>query len=105
MVPARHLYRLLLEVHPLEFRCRFATEMLWIFDELPESNRPALMLDGIVSLLRQWLLRSGLWKFVLGLAVNIAIVSFCIIATDLSGPGAGQRGTVSTPVAAIERHP
>jgi hypothetical protein len=63
------------------------------------------MLDGIGSLLRQWLLRSGLWKFALGLAVNVAIVSFCIVATDLSGPGAGQSATVSTPVAGIVRHP
>jgi hypothetical protein len=71
MVPARRLYCLLLELHPLEFRYRFATGMLWIFDELPESDRPGLLLDGVVSLLR--LLRPGLWKFAAGLAVNAAV--------------------------------
>jgi len=47
----RPAYRLLLRLHPAPFRDRFAAEMLWIFDA--ECHRPALLLDGLVSLLRQ----------------------------------------------------
>jgi hypothetical protein len=47
----RNVYRLILRLHPAPFRDRFATEMLWIFDA--ERQRPALLLDGVVSLLRQ----------------------------------------------------
>jgi hypothetical protein len=56
----RALYRCLLWLHPPAFRRQFAEEMLWIFDESGESG--PLLLDGLVSLARQWLLRSGWWK-------------------------------------------
>jgi len=59
----RSLYRLLLHLHPPRFRRRFGEEMLLIFDDSP--NRASLLADGVVSLARQWLLRSGLWKWVL----------------------------------------
>jgi hypothetical protein len=58
----RALYAALLRLHPPGFRRQFATEMLWIFDEARVSEGAVLLLlDGAVSLLRQWLLRSGLW--------------------------------------------
>src|SRR5271165_1971099 len=64
----RFICRLLLLLHPPRFRRRFGAEMLLIFDESPKPkllrNVP-LLIDGIASLARQWLLRSGLWKWVL----------------------------------------
>ena len=61
---ARFLYRLLLGCHPPSFQRRFADEMLWIFDETAgRLGSWQLLADGFVSLLRQWVLRSGaVWK-------------------------------------------
>lgn len=59
----RFLYRLLLYLHPPAFRREFAEEMLWIFDETAGGAPQALLFsDALVSLTRQWLLRSGAWK-------------------------------------------
>src|ERR1700746_1242665 len=56
-------YHFLLRLHPAPFRRQFAGEMQWIFDEASASEgRFTLFLDGIVSLARQWILRSGSWK-------------------------------------------
>jgi hypothetical protein len=59
----RFIYRLLLQLHPVRFRRRFAEEMLLIFDEAPKKTW--LVVDGVGSMARQWLLRSGLWKWLL----------------------------------------
>ena len=59
----RFIYRLLLLLHPPRFRRRFGAEMLLIFDGC--QNQASLLADGVASLARQWLLRSGLWKWVL----------------------------------------
>jgi hypothetical protein len=58
----RSLYRCVLRMHPSGFRKRFSDEMLSIFDE-SAGKSPAirLLMDGIVSLLRQWTLRSDFW--------------------------------------------
>ena len=66
----RFFYALLISLHPPSFRERFAEEMLWIFDEAANSwGAGSLFCEAIFSLLRQWLLRSGLWKWLLaGLA-------------------------------------
>lgn len=59
----RTLYQWLLWLHPPRFRREFAGEMLWIFESSVESEGPAgLFFDGLRSLARQWLLRSGSWK-------------------------------------------
>ena len=58
----RTLYRWLLWLHPPAFRREFAGEMLWIFEEASAEGIAPLFADGFVSLLRQWLLRSGQWK-------------------------------------------
>lgn len=61
MIP-RFLYVLLLWLHPPSFRRRFGDEMLWIFDA-SEPRRWQLLGDGLGSLFRQWILRSGAaWK-------------------------------------------
>ena len=64
----RTLYRFLLWLHPPLFRRQFADEMLWIFDESADSQTE-LCFDGLVSLVRQWLLRSGSWKVAAALAL------------------------------------
>lgn len=54
----RLLYTILLGLHPRSFRERFGEEMTNIFDE--EGRKVpvmALLLDGLVSLFRQWALR------------------------------------------------
>jgi hypothetical protein len=58
----RPLYRFVLRLHPPAFRLRFADEMLSIFDAT--AGGPAhcrLLLDGILSLTRQWGLRPEFW--------------------------------------------
>ena len=78
----RVLYSLLIRLHPPVFRERFAQEMLSIFDEAENAwGAGSLLRDAIVSLLRQWLIRSDLWKWlVAGLAgvvpLLIALGSF-----------------------------
>lgn len=63
----RSLYRWLIRLHPPAFRLRFEPELLWIFDECRDSSGAApLLYDALISLLRQWLVRSGMWKWVLG---------------------------------------
>ena len=72
----RHLYRFVLLVHPPAFRRRFAEEMLCTFEESSASEGPlTLVLDGVVSLARQWVLRSGAWK------IAFAIVGGCLEVT------------------------
>jgi hypothetical protein len=58
----RPLYRRVLRLHPSGFRRRFADEMLSIFDH--SVGKPAalrLLVDGLVSLARQWALRPEFW--------------------------------------------
>lgn len=60
----RWLYRCLLVLHPPAFRRRFGTEMLSIFEEAAEwAGAASLLADGFVSAARQWILRSGAWKW------------------------------------------
>lgn len=63
----RTLYRWLIGLHPTAFRLRFEEELLWIFDESSgESGAAALLYDAVISLLRQWLFRAEMWKWLLG---------------------------------------
>jgi hypothetical protein len=74
----RFLYALLISLHPSSFRERFAQEMLLIFDGAANSwGAGSLCRDAILSLLRQWLLSSELWKW---LVAGIAGVVLLIIA-------------------------
>ena len=63
----RTLYRWLVRLHPPAFRLRFEEELLWIFDEPSDASGVApLVYDAVISLLRQWVMRSGMWKWALG---------------------------------------
>jgi len=74
----RSLYALLISLHPSSFRKRFAQEMSLIFEEAANSwGAGALFRDAILSLLRQWLIRSELWKW---LVAGFAGVVLLIIA-------------------------
>jgi hypothetical protein len=74
----RALYASLLRLHPPAFRRQFATEMLWIFDEARVSEGAlVLLVDLFISALRQWLVRSGLWKAMLALAgATLQVIAF-----------------------------
>jgi hypothetical protein len=64
----RLLYAFFLGLHPPAFRREFGREMLWIFDEARMSEGAfVLLLDLLISIARQWLLRSGAWKLALAL--------------------------------------
>jgi hypothetical protein len=59
----RTLYSWLLRLHPEGFRKRFTQEMLSIFDQVEKGPAAAkLMADALLSLVRQWTLRSEYWK-------------------------------------------
>jgi hypothetical protein len=62
----RAIYRSLICLHPPAFRPRFEDELLWIYDESTDTSGAALVYDAAISLLRQWLMRSGIWKWLLG---------------------------------------
>lgn len=58
----RSLYRWLLRLHPPGFRRRFGDEMLLIFDQaVGKAAALKLLGDGMLSLARQWGLRSEFW--------------------------------------------
>ncbi len=60
---SRSLYHFILRLHPEQFRNKFEDQMLWIFDESVASRGAAsLLIDALVSLVRQWVLRSGYWR-------------------------------------------
>jgi hypothetical protein len=66
----RFFYRALIALHPPRFRERFGDEMLCVFDESAGGRTALLFADGVLSLLRQWLLRSNLWKMAAGAAIS-----------------------------------
>jgi hypothetical protein len=76
----RALYASLLRLHPAAFRRRFAAEMLWVFDEARLSQGSLVLLfDVLISLARQWLLRSAVWKAALALvlgAIQVTVGGF-----------------------------
>lgn len=73
---SRRLYGCLVRMHPPAFRREFAAEMLWIYDQAAKTCGWALLADALVSLARQWLVRSGLWKILLAAAGGLLQVSF-----------------------------
>jgi hypothetical protein len=70
----RGLYRCLIWMHPAVFRQRYAEEMLWIFDEAIGQGVLPLFVDGVISVFRQWLLRSNIWKMAAGTVVSTVLI-------------------------------
>jgi hypothetical protein len=64
---SRLFYRGLLRLHPPSFYAQFASEMLWIFDEVSEKQGVArLFADVLASLARQWIVRYAFKKLLVG---------------------------------------
>jgi hypothetical protein len=97
----RALYASLLRLHPPSFRRRFGTEMLWIFDQARVSEGAlVLLVDLFISALRQWLMRSGLWKAMLALAgATIQVIAFGLGGiASLRHTAANHPGATVTPL-------
>jgi hypothetical protein len=58
----RRIYRCVLGLHPPGFRNKFGDEILSIFDHTTgKLSASRLLMDGIGSLIRQWVLRPEFW--------------------------------------------
>jgi hypothetical protein len=100
----RALYSSLLRLHPPAFRRRFATEMLWVFDEArPSEGAVVLLFDLLISVTRQWLLRSGVWKAALALALGALQVTVGGFGWFFFNPriAPNQGGAQMTPMTAM----
>ena len=78
----RALYHGLVWLHPAAFREEFGAEMMWIFDEASANGVVALFADAVTSLLRQWVVRYGLWKIAAGFAgglLHMWLVFSCLM--------------------------
>ena len=79
----RTFYQSLLWLHPARFRERYAVEMTWIFDETTSAKERAfLFYDGLISLARQWVVRSGMWKIVLAVLAALVQAHFILHPFD-----------------------
>ncbi len=87
----RRLYRLIVWLHPGAFARRFGGEMLSIFDEGGRAFAISLLLDGVVSLGRQWLLRTDSWKVLL--ALTGAFLQVWVFGLSSKGPQSWVRNT------------
>ena len=70
----RFFYQILIGSHPRRFRERFGDEMLYIFDESAGDASLGLLADGFLSLVRQRIVRSNLWKLGVGAAVSTLLL-------------------------------
>ncbi|HET8923213.1 MAG TPA: hypothetical protein VFN26_09495 [Candidatus Acidoferrum sp.] len=72
----RVLYRFLVWLHPAMFRLQFEEEMLWIFDQAAGTwGTGSLVADASISLGRQWLIGSQMWKWaVAGIAGLVPLI-------------------------------
>jgi hypothetical protein len=78
----RALYQGLVRLHPAAFREEFGAEMQWIFDEASANGVIVLFADALASLLRQWIVRYGLWKVAAGFAggmLHMWLVFSCLM--------------------------
>ena len=82
----RTCYRCLLWMHPAAFRREYGDEMLWIFDQTaPSQHVGSLFVDGLGSLARQWVLRSGWWRVALALGLAVFQMIFGGMAALMFG--------------------
>jgi hypothetical protein len=97
----RALYRGVVRLHPAAFRKQFGEEMLCIFDEAgkAEGTLP-LLLDAVISLARQWTLRSGAWK-VVAAACGAWVQVIAALGLPVRRVGAAPHGPVAASAAQI----
>jgi hypothetical protein len=92
----RAVYQFIVWMHPPAFRQRFGDEMMSVFDEAAGSHSFTLMLDGLLSLGRQWLLRTGAWKLLIAVsAASTQFLGFGFTMKGLQRPA--KNGQVLTP--------
>ena len=90
----RMLYGWLVRMHPPAFRREFADEMLCIYEE---AGSASFFGDAVVSLMRQWLLRSGGWKIavvLVGALLQMSLGGFLWVSI---GRVPGQTGWSADP--------
>lgn len=88
----RTLYRVLISLHPSVFKKRFGEEMLWIYDESSQRELFHLLVDAFISLFRQRLLRSGIWRFGVGAFVSAFLLLSCGYSLQIALASAFRRG-------------
>ena len=102
----RTVYRCLLRLHPADFRDQFAEEMLWIFDEAAAAvGTMPLLADVLASLARQWVVRSGAWKFGIGVLVDATLLSVLFLGPQWFRGGAPPKPAQLFEEAAAPPHP
>jgi Ca2+-binding EF-hand superfamily protein len=89
----RWLYIQLLWMHPRTFRQRFGDEMLGIFDQSAEKR--SLIVDGVVSLLRQWALRPSETGFAATASAD-GVPLFYTAGPEIPSTTALMRGAILT---------
>jgi hypothetical protein len=95
---SRAVYRGLLWLHPSFFREQFAGEMLWIFDQaVGTEGAAALLADGLLSLIRQGLIRRMTWK--IAAAVAGALLQVGLVAALTAGHAA-RRSSMTASISA-----
>jgi len=58
----RMAHRCIVQLHPHAFRDQFGEEMMWTFEQAVETHGAfRLLVDGLVSLTRQWVFRPRSW--------------------------------------------
>ena len=95
----RRIYRCVLRLHPPAFRSRFGDEILSIFDEAKGGlSGFRLLMDSILSLVRQWTLRPEFWRERVSSPAPQAaldgIPSFCILSPFRPRPTAVVPGLI-----------
>ena len=95
----RRIYRCVLRLHPPAFRSRFGDEILSIFDEAKGGlSGFRLLMDSILSLIRQWTLRPEFWRESVSSPAPQAaldgIPSFCILSPFRPRPTAVVPGLI-----------
>ncbi|HKQ86519.1 MAG TPA: hypothetical protein VJS43_07065 [Candidatus Acidoferrales bacterium] len=96
---SRFIYCCLIRLHPREFRERFGDEMLCVFDEAQHAGEATFLADGVGSLARQWVLRSGLWRWAIGAGFTALLIG-SIVHWEAKGVKAAE-----IQFASQQRHP
>lgn len=81
---SRLIYRILIRLHPSNFREQHGDEMLCIFDESSPAEIRRLLADASLSIARQWVFHSAWWKFAAGAAISSLLVLACGYSTSRS---------------------
>jgi len=95
----RRIYRCVLRLHPPAFRSRFGDEILSIFDEAKgQLSGFRLLLDSMLSLVRQWTLRPEFWREIVPdpapQSALDGVPSFCILSPFRPRPASVVPGLI-----------